>query len=439
MKVFEENPYRVLGVVANASPSKIRESKVKIKRYLDIGKNAELDFDITPPLNSIKRTADLLEVKTSDIHADVDKVLHSLFWFIEGNSIDKIALNHLATSKDINKALDDFSKGCRDFNVSASNYSAIINHSTLDIIAYSIHKDKERVKNAIARKFMVLGNTECFKKFCLLVAPNSNYIEVQNISDKAFKITSSLLEDLFRSTNKDALLLDIFKENSAIYPKLKVQVIDAKVESVLVINRNYEDRIKEYSKLSDYFLMMKKGVAAGNELMAVTNSPLEEIADLVGENDPQYTDVLNEVYVQVNYFGLVPFSEMMDQIVAKKDKGLDISYDLKKINLVPTIDLYSKAKRKIQYSNIPIKDSIESNHKVIGEHWSAIKDAQNTISGSSTGDGYSGSSSSDDNSGIIWVIVIVCGIIGLSISGSFVGGIVGVFIGFAIGGAIFGD
>ena len=85
--------------------------------------------------------------------------MHSLFWFLEANGIDKIALKHLTGSKDIDKALSDFEKGCRGFEISSDSYSAILNYSTLQIIAYSQHKDFDKLKSAIAYKFDIVTNT----------------------------------------------------------------------------------------------------------------------------------------------------------------------------------------------------------------------------------------------------------------------------------------
>ena len=70
------------------------------------------------------------------------------FWFVSGGTIDDIALSNLTESKDLEKALSNFEKGSNDFVISKSSISSIINHSTLDIICYCDHKDKDRLKAA---------------------------------------------------------------------------------------------------------------------------------------------------------------------------------------------------------------------------------------------------------------------------------------------------
>ena len=120
-----------MGVKANASLSDRKQQSNLIAQYLNIGQSAKLEFDITPPLNSLSRTKELIELQGSRIHSTEDKILHSLFWFVEANGIDKIALKHLTGSKDIDKALSDFEKGCRGFVAGPDSYAAILNHSTL--------------------------------------------------------------------------------------------------------------------------------------------------------------------------------------------------------------------------------------------------------------------------------------------------------------------
>ena len=157
MQIIEENPFRVLGIVSNATPNELKESEVLIKRHLDIGQNAKLKFDISPPMKPINRTNELVAYKTSGIKSPQEKALHAIFWFAKGNSIDNIALQKLKDSKDVDMALADFEKGCYDFKVAENNYTSIINHSTLDLIAFEQHKSEDRVTKALASE---LGNSK---------------------------------------------------------------------------------------------------------------------------------------------------------------------------------------------------------------------------------------------------------------------------------------
>ena len=92
MNIIENNPFRILGIISNASAKEIKEAETFILRYLDIGKSANLKFDITPPLNNIERNSKIIANAKRKIHDDFDKLTHSIFWFVNATAIDKIAL-----------------------------------------------------------------------------------------------------------------------------------------------------------------------------------------------------------------------------------------------------------------------------------------------------------------------------------------------------------
>ena len=152
MQIIENNPFRILGIISNSSAKETQESETFILRYLDVGKSAELKFDITPPLKYIERTPEIVKTAKRKIHDDFDKLTHSIFWFINASMVDKIALDKLTSEKNIEKAIDSFRKGSRNFNVTKNSFSSIINFSTLEIIGYTSHKSEERIKEAIRGK-----------------------------------------------------------------------------------------------------------------------------------------------------------------------------------------------------------------------------------------------------------------------------------------------
>ena len=97
MHTIENNPFRILCIISNASAKETNESETFILRYLDIGKSANLKFDITPPLRPLSRTSEIVKNAKRSIHDDFDKLTHSIFWFVNGTMVDKIALEKLSS------------------------------------------------------------------------------------------------------------------------------------------------------------------------------------------------------------------------------------------------------------------------------------------------------------------------------------------------------
>ena len=166
MRLYSSNPYRVLGILANASAPEKQKVKARIAAYIAVGKPPILDFDLCPPLEKIERTQELIDLKSNEILSDEDKLKHAIFWFISGGTIDDIALSNLTQSKEIEKARLNFEKGCKGFVITEQSITSIINHSTLEIINYVSHGDKERLKKAIENKLAIV-NSESHLNFIL--------------------------------------------------------------------------------------------------------------------------------------------------------------------------------------------------------------------------------------------------------------------------------
>ena len=184
MRIIENNPFRILGVVSNATAKETKESETFILRYLDVNQSAKLKFDITPPLIELERTSEIVQDAKRRIHDDFDKLTYAIFWFVSGSMADEIALEKLSEEKDLVKASGDFKKGSRSFVVSKNSFSSIINFSTLEIVSYTSHKDEERLKNAIKYKYQIIKNKTVFEEFEKLITGASKKIDHKSYINK---------------------------------------------------------------------------------------------------------------------------------------------------------------------------------------------------------------------------------------------------------------
>ncbi len=367
MKLIENNPFRILGVKANATPSEIRQQGNLISQYLKIGQSAKLDFDITPPLSPLERTSQLIELQGSRIHSTEDKILHSLFWFVQDSGVDKIALSHLTKSKDIEKALADFEKGCRGFVVGPDSYSAILNHSTLEIIAYRQNKDLGRLKSAIAHKFSIVSDPEALSNLKKLVAPDGLSTSVSKILELAMPRLQELLAELVPSENSDRLMLDIFKSNSVIFPELRNDAIEAKVKKInRLIDRTDAEREKALEGGYSSSMLVDVPVLGGL-LMDEVKAPLKEIDSFLGKGDPVYADMMEKIYTEVNYCGVLPFNKFIEKLNANSNAGLSNGALKSSADLSGIVRLYNRAMTDLGSITIPIKETIFRNRDGIKE------------------------------------------------------------------------
>src|SRR6056297_1694554 len=94
MKSIYQNPYRVLGVWANASEREIIRQKTRFNAYQKVNKEIESDTDFLF-LPGIQRDEELLQSSISSIEKTQEKIAWSLFWFTNLTPIDNTAIKYL--------------------------------------------------------------------------------------------------------------------------------------------------------------------------------------------------------------------------------------------------------------------------------------------------------------------------------------------------------
>jgi len=101
MELFENNPFRVLGIPITASVREIEKRATELETYASMGKTKTYDTDFN--LKPVVRTLENITEARKKLQLDDEKFRHSLFWFWNHNSVDELALD-LLRDGDIEKA-----------------------------------------------------------------------------------------------------------------------------------------------------------------------------------------------------------------------------------------------------------------------------------------------------------------------------------------------
>jgi len=144
MQIITNNPYRIVGILANSTEKDILKQKSKIKRFSEVGKDisSEYDFSFFP---SLQRNSKIIDKAFSDIEQNQDKVAYSLFWFTNLNTIDNTAIQHLISGNK-EKAFEIWEKLTEGKEVNSKNFSAFNNIGTLYLLDESKEKQKQGVR-----------------------------------------------------------------------------------------------------------------------------------------------------------------------------------------------------------------------------------------------------------------------------------------------------
>lgn len=95
LKVFSQNPFRVLGVYSTASPRQISSNSTRLKRYADVGKVVEMEtdrFDISPKPS---RDSSSIDAAIAQLNLPKDKLKYALFWFPKNDEIDESVYDYI--------------------------------------------------------------------------------------------------------------------------------------------------------------------------------------------------------------------------------------------------------------------------------------------------------------------------------------------------------
>lgn len=366
MILLNINPFRILGTLSNASLKELKSSEVTIKRYLDVGKSPVLKFDITPPMEPIERSLEDIVKAKNQIHNPKDKLIHSIFWFISSSTIDNIALSKLTESKNTVEALETFRKGSKDFTVSEKTSTCILNHTSLELLLFTSHKDETRFFDALKKKIEILSDKSIVRHFEFLVTGEKDKVEYIDVKDGVFEYVKDILIDVFPNRSQTKLLLSILPSNSNFKQEIEEGLVSDVIKRISVENNKFDDIFKankadKSSKLKKVNkTQTNKILEAGRNLVEVTKSSFKELNKYIDKSDYQFENILNEVFSRANAAIIYLYNAELNYI-----KNTSGNYDI--------LDYSIYIKDLTNYENIlqdyscDIKSTISKNNRSIKE------------------------------------------------------------------------
>ncbi len=290
MKLINENPFRVIGVPANATERELQKQKAKLRAYIKVGKSlsSDLDFEM---LKDIERTEELIENAFSRIEQNQDKVNYALFWFLNANTYDKTAIEYLKIGNK-KKAAEIWEKITNGKAVNSKNFSCFNNLGTYKLLSDYI----QDIVQGIRIKIDLI---------------ESNYLEnfINQVADKTYKIDNNKLKERFLDNLYNELknkysnneILQLFQSCE---PKT-LQYIKKKLteEPIYNIERLIEStkRRRKENKYQAYIY--------GKRLYENTKKDLIFIKSILGKNNLKYKSVADQLANEILQCGIDYFNE----------------------------------------------------------------------------------------------------------------------------------
>lgn len=293
MELIQNNPYRIAGILSNATTKELEKQKGKIKAYTKVGKEIKSDFDFQI-LGNIDRTEDSVNKAFSNIEQNQDKVNYALFWFLNASPFDNTAIEYLKNG-DEDKALEIWEKVTTDKDVNSKNYSAFNNLGTYKLLS----RNKSDIKTGIEAKIKLI-ESDYFESFVHSVADETYTIDKQKQSEK-------LIDELLRQLNKQYSSSETLQLFSGCTGATQRYFSKKFTEQPI---HNIENRIESCKK--------KRKADNGNayefglKLVSESKDDLSLLNSLLGTSDLKYKAIADQLANEIMQCGIDYFNKKQE-------------------------------------------------------------------------------------------------------------------------------
>ena len=365
MNSILNNPYRIAGIISNASAREIQSRKGKISAYAKVGKEITSEYDF-PFLDSLQRSSTIIDKAFSDIEQNQNKVTHSLFWLINLNPIDNTAIQHLISGNK-EKAIEIWEKLTDEKEVTAKNFSAFNNIGTL----YLLENSKEKIRQGITAKIKLI-ESENFKDFVHTVADETFSID----ENKQIEILIDELLAQFKNKYSTAETMDLFsncngttqKYLSKKFTEEPVHQIETQIEQTK--NKRKGDKSNAYHFGTQLYKNSQNQLSLLKSILGTENLQYKMLADNIAKEILQCSvDYFNESQEQEkssNYLEeamkLAKLAESIAVNVATKNKAKENIHTLENMKdreLSQAIDVLKSVKSAYEKNKIQILQEVK--------------------------------------------------------------------------------
>lgn len=334
MDLIKKNPFRITGIISNASQREIVRQQGKVKAFARVGRAIESEYDFAI-LGEITRTEALINKAFSSIEQNGDKVHYALFWFLNVNAFDKTAIDYLKKG-DSEKAIEIWEKVTDRKELTSKNFSSFSNLATLKLLG---RRKKEFVEGIEGK--LKLIESSAFVDF------------VHTVTDQVFKVSSEVqlrkftYELLQQLENKLSV-----PEIVAIFSNCSVKTKKYIAERLCHVPiRKVEIKIENTKKNRE--LNRTEAYNLGQILIEEIDGGLADLETLLGKESLKYKTLVDSLAKEILQCGIDYFNEFKD--VKDPSKGA-----LKLLKKAKSIVLKGSTKARIKENIEGIKQWAEA-------------------------------------------------------------------------------
>lgn len=284
MNILQNNPYRLLGIYANASARDQLASINKLKAFLKVGKQTVLPLELPKFFPTTEKTVENIEGAASQLALPQSKLHYAQFWFLKIDQFDEIAFKHLLDD-DIAKAMEIWGKHDSVSSLQNRIVCHLIQNNLPDVIRY-------------AEK--LYGNTGYISQFVSSVVGEGIGVATDNLG---LDFIDALSEYVELGELLSTISLPTWQQH------VKQKLIAPLVSSI-------QDAIAKSKQSRGKGAEVR--LAAGNTLMQQANLLLTKLQGLLPKTDMQYQSIVDRLANEVLQCGIDYFNNSEDDDAPQK-------------------------------------------------------------------------------------------------------------------------
>ena len=315
MKLINKNPFRIAGVLANATEREFQKQKAKIKAFTKVGKKITSDFDFDI-LDDIDRTEESVNKAFSSIEQNQDRVNYALFWFLNANPYDNTAIEYLKNGNS-KKAAEIWEKVTIGKEVNSKNFSCFSNLGTYNLLSHFEPDIQQGIKAKI--KLIESGAFEDF---------------VHSVADKTYKIDNQkqvekFIDDLLTELKSNYSNKEILQLFNACNEKTQQYLTKKLTEAPYYNIEKQIESIKKKRKANK-----SQAYKYGVSLYKDTKDDLSLLKSMLGTSNLRYKAIADQLANEIMQCGIDYFND------SKEIKSIS-SHSLKLLKLSKCIAVSS--------------------------------------------------------------------------------------------------
>ena len=288
MKQVKQNPYRLLGIYANATTKERLANQSRLQAFLKVGKAVSFPLDLTSYLGEVERSEAVIATASANLTLPQDQIRYAQFWFVRDTPIDTVAFNHLE-SGDLAQAVEIWEQ--RETPSSLQNL----------IICSLI---REEYAEALSYAERLYGDSEAVSHFVALIVGDEAGIESDHIG---FDFLDALCEELGGSR-----LLPLVSS-----PAWQEHLKDHTVAPLISAIQEAIDGAQKERKANK-----SRGASAGHTLYKKSKSPLAKLKKLLSTSDTQYQLIADKLGLEILQCAIDYYNDAEDREAARETARL---------------------------------------------------------------------------------------------------------------------